>query len=231
MPNALVTGASRGLGLALAEALAERGWGLVVDARGASALRAAAVRLATTSSAPVRAIAGDVADPGHRRDLAAAAAAIGGLDALVLNAGILGPSPRPSLADYPVDALRRVLEVNAVAPLAVVQEMLPLLRPDARVVAVSSDAAHEPYAGWGGYGASKAALEQLFGVLAAEHKELRVLVVDPGDLRTRMHQEAFPDEDIGDRPLPEVRVPEIVRLLEEPVHSGRYDLTSVGAPA
>jgi NAD(P)-dependent dehydrogenase (short-subunit alcohol dehydrogenase family) len=228
MPTALVTGASRGLGLALAHALADRGWSLVVDARGGGALAAAAARLEAAGAA-VTAVPGDVTDPAHRAELAVAAT--GGLDALVLNAGELGPSPRPDLADFPLDALLRLLEVNAVAPLAVTQALLPRLRPGAAVVAITSDAAREPYAGWGGYGASKAALEQLFAVLAAERKDVRVLIVDPGDLRTEMHQLAFPGEDIGDRPLPETRAPEIARLIEDPDAAGRIDLSRIGAPA
>jgi NAD(P)-dependent dehydrogenase (short-subunit alcohol dehydrogenase family) len=228
MPTALVTGASRGLGLALARALADRGWSLVVDARGRGALAAAAAGLEAAGAA-VTAVPGDVTDPAHRAELAAAAAA--GLDALVLNAGELGPSPRPDLADFPLDALLRLLEVNAVAPLAVTQALLPRLRPGAAVVAITSDAAREPYPGWGGYGASKAALEQLFAVLAAERKDVRVLIVDPGDLRTEMHQLAFPGEDIGDRPLPETRAPEIARLIEDPDAAGRIDLSRIGAPA
>jgi NAD(P)-dependent dehydrogenase (short-subunit alcohol dehydrogenase family) len=222
MPNALVTGASRGLGRALATTLAERGWGLIVDARGAEGLRRAAAGFAGAQA--VRAVAGDVTDPAHRRQLAAAAAAMGGLDALVLNAGILGPSPLPPLDRYPLDALRRVLEVNVVAPLALVQDLGASLRVGARVVAVTSDAAREPYAGWGGYGASKAALELMFAVLAEERDDLAVLVVDPGDMRTRMHQDAFPGEDISDRPLPEERAPALARLIEGASPDGRYEL-------
>jgi NAD(P)-dependent dehydrogenase (short-subunit alcohol dehydrogenase family) len=224
MPNALITGASRGLGRALAATLAERGWGLVIDARGARELDAA--RRGIDRGGTLEARAGDVADPCHRDELRWASAGIGGLDALVLNASTLGPSPRPSLDRYPLDELRRVMEVNAIAPIALVQELLPALRPGARIVAVTSDAGREHYAGWGGYGASKAALELLFGVLGMEHPELSVLVVDPGDMRTRMHQEAFPDEDIGDRPLPAERVPVLVRLLEDGAPSGRYELAS-----
>lgn len=224
MPNALITGASRGLGRALAATLAERGWGLVIDARGAGELEAARREIDRGGTLVAR--AGDVADAWHRDELRWAAAGMGGLDAMVLNASTLGPSPRPALDRFPVRELRRVMEVNAVAPLALVQELMPTLRPGARVVAVTSDAGREHYAGWGGYGASKAALELLFGVLGMEHPELSVLVVDPGDMRTRMHQEAFPDEDIGDRPLPGERVPTLVRLLEDGAPSGRYELAA-----
>jgi NAD(P)-dependent dehydrogenase (short-subunit alcohol dehydrogenase family) len=229
MPTALVTGASRGLGRALARALAARDWSLVIDARGGRDLERA--RAEIVRRAPVRAIAGDVSDPWHRAALAVAAEEAGGLDALVLNASVLGPSPLPPLARLPVDHLRRVLEVNAIAPVALAQALLPLLRPGAAVVAVTSDAAREPYPGWGGYGLSKAALEQAFAVLGVEHPELRVLVVDPGDMRTRMHQEAFPGEDIGDRPLPEERVPALLALLEEGAPTGRYELAAERQPA
>jgi NAD(P)-dependent dehydrogenase (short-subunit alcohol dehydrogenase family) len=224
MPNALITGASRGLGRALAATLAGRGWGLVIDARGAGELEEARREIDRRGTLVAR--AGDVADAWHRDELRWAAAGMGGLDALVLNASTLGPSPRPALDRYPVEELRRVIEVNAIAPLALLQELLPALRPGARVVAVTSDAGREHYAGWGGYGASKAALELMFGVLGMEHPELSVLVVDPGDMRTRMHQEAFPDEDIGDRPPPGERVPALVRLLEAGAPSGRYELAA-----
>ena len=217
---AIVTGASRGLGLALARGLADRGWALVIDARGEDALGEAASELAASTT--VLAIPGDVADPGHRRELVAAAGRLGGLDAVVNNASLLGPSPQPRLADYPLDELRRVFEANVVGPLGLVQEALPSLRAGGRVVNITSDAAAEAYEGWGGYGSSKAALEQLTAVLAAERPDLRVYRVDPGDLRTQMHQEAFPGEDISDRPLPEVAVPGLLALLEGELPSGRY---------
>ena len=200
MPVGIVTGASRGLGLALARALAERGWRLVVDARGAEALADA-----TGGLGGVVGIPGDVADPKHRQALVEAAGA--SIDLLVNNASLLGPSPQPTLADYPLPKLARVYEVNLLAPLALVQLALPRLSPGAAILDVTSDAAVEPYEGWGGYGSSKAALEQLAAILAAEHPELRVYSVDPGDMRTRMHQEAFPGEDISNRPLPDVTAP------------------------
>ena len=228
-PTALVTGASRGLGRALAAELAERGWNLVLDARGVGDLTRAAVELAEKTR--VEAVPGDVADPGHRRALARAAASLGGLDALVNNAGVLGPSPQPRLVDYPLEELQRVLLVNTVAPLGVVQALAPHLKDGARVVNITSDAANEPYAGWGGYGASKAALQQWSAVLAAEHPQWKVYAVDPGDMRTQMHQEAFPGEDIGDRPLPEASVPGLVELLEGGRPSGRYAARELGKAA
>ena len=218
MPTSIVTGASRGLGLALARALADRGHRLVIDARGADALEAAREELA--GSAEVVAIAGDVSDPTHRQRLVEAAGPR--IDVLVNNASVLGPSPQPLLQDYPLDVLERVYRVNVVAPLALVQLVLPLLRARGRIVNVTSDAAVEGYEGWGGYGSSKAALEQLGSVLAAEHPELLVYSVDPGDMRTQMHQEAFPGEDISDRPPPEDSIPGLLSLIEGELPSGRY---------
>jgi NAD(P)-dependent dehydrogenase (short-subunit alcohol dehydrogenase family) len=211
MPTAIVTGASRGLGLALARALAQRGWRLVIDAREAEPLRAAAEELGAV------ALAGDVADPAHREALAAAA---GSVDLLVNNASVLGPSPQPRLAEYPLGVLEHVYRVNVLAPLALFQ--LASLSPGARVINVTSDAGAEPYEGWGGYGSSKAALEQLSAILAIEHPELRVYAVDPGDMNTRMHQQAFPGEDISDRPPPEDSVPGLLALIEGDHPSGRY---------
>src|SRR3954471_7555439 len=208
--TSIVTGASRGLGLALARELARRGHRLVIDARGARALEAARAELAELTE--VVALPGDVADPRHRQALAAAAASR--VDLLVNNASLLGPSPQPLLADYPLDVLARVYEVNVLAPLALVQLVLPLLPPGGRIVNVTSDAAVEGFESWGGNGSSKAALEQLGKVLAAEHPELLVFTVDPGDMRTQMHQEAFPGEDISDRPPPEESVPGILALVE-----------------
>jgi NAD(P)-dependent dehydrogenase (short-subunit alcohol dehydrogenase family) len=218
MPTAIITGASRGLGQALARALANRGWALVLDARGREDLERAAAELRGQSEAV--AIAGDVADPEHRRQLIAAAG--DEIDLLVNNASVLGPSPQPSLAAYPLSALGRVYDVNVLAPLALVQLALPRLLDCSAIMNITSDAAVEPYPGWGGYGSSKAALEQLSAILAAEHPELRVYAVDPGDMRTRMHQEAFPGEDISDRPLPEESVPGLLALIEGRPESGRY---------
>jgi NAD(P)-dependent dehydrogenase (short-subunit alcohol dehydrogenase family) len=227
MPTAIITGASRGLGLELARALAARGWRLVVDARGAADLRAAAAELAP--HADITALPGDVADPAHRRALVAAAGPR--LDALVNNASVLGPSPMPPLAEAAPEALAGVFAVNAIAPLALAQEAIPILSPGGRIINVTSDAAVEPYPGWGIYGASKAALEQLTRILAAEHPELRVHAVDPGDMRTQMHQDAFPGEDISDRPLPAASVPGLLALLEGDVPSGRHRAADLaGAP-
>src|SRR5262245_59531489 len=215
MPVAVITGCSRGLGLALARALDERDWRLIVDAREASALRSA-----TDGLKSVVAIAGDVADPDHRRALVEAAG--DEIDLLVNNASVLGPSPRPALADYPLDQLKRDYEVNVLAPLALVQLALPRLRPGAAILDVTSDAAVEPYQGWGGYGSSKAALDHLTAIVAAEHPELRVYAVDPGDMSTQMHQHAFPGEDISDRPAPEASLPGLLALIEGSLPSGRY---------
>jgi NAD(P)-dependent dehydrogenase (short-subunit alcohol dehydrogenase family) len=218
---ALITGASRGLGLALARGLARDGWTLIVDARGERDLEAARAELAELTR--VIAIPGDVTDAEHRRALAGAARDAGGLDALVNNASILGPSPQPALLDYPLDTLEQVYRANTLAPLALVQATRSVLKPGARIVNVTSDAAVEPYEGWGGYGSSKAALEQLSNILAAENPDLRVYWVDPGDMRTRMQQEASPDEDISDRPPPEESVPGLVELLTGDLPSGRYE--------
>jgi NAD(P)-dependent dehydrogenase (short-subunit alcohol dehydrogenase family) len=221
---ALITGASQGLGLALAEALADQGWTLVIDARRADRLAAAAAELATKTA--VVAIPGDVADRAHRDRLAAAVDELGRLDLLVNNASTLGASPLPALDGIDLELLRHVYEVNVVAPLALTQQLLgPLGAAHGTIMNVTSDAAVEVYAGWGGYGSSKAALEQLSAVLAAEHPELRVLVVDPGDMRTEMHQDAFPGEDISDRPHPATVVPGLVALINSDHPSGRARAT------
>src|SRR3954451_4339487 len=229
-PTALVTGASRGLGRALAAALAADGWQLVLDARDGDRLAAAVAALPFPDR--VTALAGDVSDPAHRAALAEAVP--DRLDLLVNNASDLGPSPLPPLAELPLPAFERVLSVNAVAPLGLVQLLLPALRrAGGRVLQISSDAAVEAYAGWGGYGASKAALDQLSRVLATEEPELRVYAVDPGDMATEMHQAAFPGEDISDRPAPETVLPALLRLVDGELPSGRYraaELAPTGAP-
>ncbi len=219
--TAIITGASRGLGLALARTLAGDGWTLIIDARTEEALESARAELSRHTR--VVAIRGDVTDPEHREDLAEAAREAGGVDALVNNASILGPSPQPDLLDYPLDTLEEVYRKNVISPLALIQALNNELKPQARIINVTSDAAVEPYEGWGGYGSSKAALEQLSNILAAENPGLRVYRVDPGDMRTQMHQEAFPDEDISDRPLPEVSVPGFIELLTGDLPSGRYE--------
>jgi NAD(P)-dependent dehydrogenase (short-subunit alcohol dehydrogenase family) len=218
--TALITGASRGLGLALARQLAAQDWHLIMDARGAEALEAA--RAALAHQTRVIAIPGDVTDATHRYALAQAAQELGGLDALVNNASILGPSPQPELSDYPLEVLEQVYLTNVIAPLALFQALRNELKPGACVINITSDAGVEAYEGWGGYGSSKAALEQLSNILAAENPSLRVYWVDPGDMRTQMHQEAFPGEDISDRPLPEESVPGLIELLTGTRPSGRY---------
>lgn len=223
---ALITGASRGLGLALAKGLAARGWSLVIDARSPGALREAEIALEQVTT--VRAIAGDVTDATHRAALVDAARDLGGLDALVNNAGILGMSPQPRLLDYPLDVLAEVYAVNVTAQLGMIQAASAVLKPGAAVINVSSDAGVDGYAGWGGYGSSKAALEQLSRVLAAEQPDWRVYWVDPGDMRTQMHQDAFPGEDISDRPLPDESVPGLVALIAGDAPSGRYKAREVG---
>jgi NAD(P)-dependent dehydrogenase (short-subunit alcohol dehydrogenase family) len=202
--TALITGASTGFGRAVARALAAEGWTLTLTARGASALAAVADELGAQG------IPGDISDPQHRSTLPA-------VDLLINNASHLGPSPQPGLVDYPLDELRRVYEVNVFGPLALIQRLRP-----PTVVNVSSDAAVEAYEGWGGYGSSKAALDQLSAILAVERPDARVYAFDPGDMRTDLHQAAFPGDDISDRPEPETVVPALLRLLDKRPLSGRY---------
>ena len=222
----LITGASRGLGLALARRLARDGWTLLIDARGADALEAARAELAAQTR--VIAVAGDVSDAAHRAALADAARSLGGIDALVNNASILGSSPQPPLLDYPLATLEEVYRVNVIAPLALTQALRETLKPGARLLNITSDAGVEAYPGWGGYGSSKAALEQLSHILAAENEGWRVYWVDPGDMRTAMHQAAYPREDISDRPLPETSVPGLLALLNGDHPSGRYAARELG---
>src|SRR5262245_54148534 len=259
MPNAIITGASKGLGYALAEQLVGAGWHLIIDARSADALHTAADRLRAVAAAPgpaaaataavpaapgpaaareaggtdrVEAIVGDITEPAHRDALIQAAVAFGGLDLLVNNAGTLGPSPLPTGADLDPAALRDIVETNVIAPHELTRAALPLLRASHGVVVdVTSDAAVEPYPGWGGYGAAKAATEQLRNVLSAEEADVTVWRVDPGDLRTDMHQLAFPGEDISDRPLPETVAPGLLGLLNARPPSGRYKFADFTPPA
>ena len=224
MHTALITGGSKGFGFALARSLVRDGWGVVIDGRDRAVLDVAVgTLLAESSGGLVRGIAGDVTDSAHREALVDAVTELGHLDLLVNNASTLGPSPLPRLAEYPLDDLERVVAVNLVAPLALIQATLPSLRSShGKVVDITSDAAVEGYSGWGGYGSSKAALEQLSNVLAAEETDVRVYWFDPGDMRTEMHQAAFPGEDISDRPLPETAVPAFRRLLATAPPSGRF---------
>lgn len=232
MPVAIITGASKGLGRALGAALVERGWGLVLDARTASALEESARGLAGRD-ARVEAVAGDVTDAGHRAELVAAARKLGGLDLLVNNASALGAEPLVRLEELTLDGLRQALETNVVAALGLIQETLPLLRASAAgaVLDVSSDAAVEAYETWGGYGASKAALDHLSAVLAVEEPGIRVWAVDPGDMRTDLYEAAVPDDDASGRPSPETVVPAFLRLLDERAASGRYSAPALlGGP-
>ncbi len=218
--TALITGASRGLGLALSQALASRGWRLILDARGKEALENAQAELA--GGTQVIAISGDIIDPDHRHALAEASATLGGLDVLINNASQLGPSPLPELLDYPLEALEKVYQANVFAPLGLIQTLRPYFKPEAVIINVTSDAGSVPYPGWGGYGSSKAALEHLSAVLSVENPGWHIYWVDPGDMRTQMHQEAYPGEDISDRPLPETSVPGFLELLRGALPSGRY---------
>jgi NAD(P)-dependent dehydrogenase (short-subunit alcohol dehydrogenase family) len=231
MEVAIITGASKGLGRALAEGLAEAGWSLVIDARDESSLEEAAraLRQRLLDGASLISVRGDVTSESHRAALVEAAASIGGLDLLVNNASDLGTTPLPHLEDYPLDSLRNVLEVDLVAPLALVQRAIGLLggSVNPRIINITSDASVEHYEGWGAYGLAKAALDHLSATLAEEHRSLRVWAVDPGDLRTDMHQAAFPGEDISDRPLPESVVPIFIELVRGDMPSGRYKATEI----
>jgi NAD(P)-dependent dehydrogenase (short-subunit alcohol dehydrogenase family) len=226
---AVITGASQGLGRALAKSLAADGWNLVLDARRADRLAESAreVQRVAVASAEVVAIPGDITDPAHRAQVVAEAQRLGAVRLVVNNASTLGRSPLPSIDDLDDAALRRTFEVNVVAPVALVRELSSDLGNGATVVAITSDAAVEAYHGWGAYGATKAALEQINRILAVEHPEWRVLIVDPGDMRTEMHQDAFPGEDISDRPLADERVPGLRALIDGRHPSGRYQLKEV----
>jgi NAD(P)-dependent dehydrogenase (short-subunit alcohol dehydrogenase family) len=229
MPTAIVTGASRGLGEVLARGLAAVGWSLVLDARGGAALERVAADLEQLAPGRIRAVSGDVTDAGHLEALARAAQALGDLELVVNNASSLGTSPLPPLIQYPVEDLPAVFATNVIAPLALIQKVTPLLRRAAhpRILNVTSDASIEAYPGWGGYGASKAALDHLGTVLAVEEPGWAVWTVDPGDMRTQMHQEAFPGEDISDRPEPVTIVPGLIRLIGSAAPSGRIRLADL----
>jgi NAD(P)-dependent dehydrogenase (short-subunit alcohol dehydrogenase family) len=218
--TAMITGASRGLGLALARHLAREGWTLLLDARNKAALEAVEAELQQFTH--VQVLPGDITDAAHCQALAEVAQRLGGIDALVNNASMLGPSPQPPLLSYPLDVLEQVYRTNVIAPLALVQALHPYLKEGARIINVTSDAGVEAYPGWGGYGSSKAALEHLSHILAAEVPELHVYWVDPGDMFTQLQQEAFPGENVSDRPLPEVSVPGFFALLTGNYPSGRY---------
>lgn len=227
MNVALITGASRGFGRAVAAALSREGWRLILDARGGYDLERS--RSALPHPANAVGIAGDVTDPAHRAALARAAAEAGRLDLLVNNASELGPSPLQPLSTHPLDELEQVFRVNVVAPLALTQAVLPALRAShGTVINISSDAAVEAYEGWGGYGSSKAALDQISAVMAAEQPDVRVYALDPGDMRTAMHQRAYPGEDISDRPEPSTAVPGLLELIEGDRPSGRYAAVELG---
>jgi len=220
---ALVTGASRGLGLELAKALAKDGWKVIINGRNAGALEAARRDI----GGDIVAVTGDVVDAGHRGELSRAVRDAGGVDIVVNNAGVLGPSPQPSLLDYPLDVLEQVYRANTIAPLAVLQAVRGSMNAGAKVINITSDAGVEAYEGWGGYGSSKAGLEQISKVLAVENPDWRVYWVDPGDMNTQMHQEAFPGEDISDRPHPETSVPGLMKLIDGDYPSGRYSARNI----
>ena len=224
---AVITGASEGLGHALARELDRRDWTLVLDARDSARLHESGKDLAHAHL-----MAGDVTDAPHRKAMAERAAELGGAQLLVNNASTLGASPQPSLADLPPEVLQQVLLTNLQAPVELTRSLLPQLRAaGGTVLNITSDASVEAYPGWAAYGASKAALDHVSRVLAAEEPELRVYAVDPGDMRTRMHQEAFPGEDISDRPPPEDVVPHLLALLDSDLPSGRHRAGDVPVPA
>lgn len=217
---AVVTGGSQGLGLALADALIRDGWAVVIDARRRDRLRTAVDRLEAHGTAI--GVPGDITNARHRAEIARAASALGAVHLVVNNASTLGASPLPRLLDIDPGALLRTFDVNVIAPIALLQALDGALAPGATVVNVSSDAGVEAYEGWGGYGASKAALDHVSRVLAVERPDLRVLSIDPGDMRTEMHQDAFPNEDISDREPPEAAVPGVLALIRGHHPSGRY---------
>ncbi len=228
--TALITGASRGLGLAIAQSLAGKGWNLIINGRNARALLDAQTELAKITH--VEAISGDIIDEIHLLQFPERIAKFGSLDLVINNASTLGVSPQPHLLNFPIEKIHTVFHTNVIAPLSVLQKVQSFLKPDAMVINISSDAAVEAYEGWGGYGASKAALDHLTAILGKENPEWKVYAFDPGDMRTQMHQEAFPGEDISDRPSPEeVALPGILNLIENNMPSGRYTASSIAATA
>lgn len=218
--TALITGASRGLGLEIARHLAKQGWKLLITGRKAAPLLTAQKELSQLTT--VDAISGDVIDEIHLLQLPERAAALGGIDLVINNASTLGMSPQPHLLDYPIEVIHTIFHTNVIAPLSLLQKLKGQLNSDAAIINISSDAAVEAYEGWGGYGSSKAALDHLTAILAQENPQWRIYSFDPGDMRTQMHQEAFPGEDISDRPLPVEAVPALMRLVDEALPSGRY---------
>ena len=223
--TAIITGASRGLGLALARLLAEQNWKLIINARNAKKLYE--VKKELEQKTEVIAISGDVRDEVHLLQFPENLEKWGHLDLIVNNASSLGASPQPHLLDYPIEAIHNIFHTNVIAPLSLLQKVKTYLHNDSRIINISSDAAVEAYPGWGGYGASKAALDHLSAILAAENPQWKIYWVDPGDMRTQMHQEAFPGEDISDRPLPETTLPGFLRLIQGNVPSGRHSINSL----
>ena len=219
--TALITGASRGLGLAIATALAQEGWQLILNGRNPEALLKAQTALSALTE--VEAISGDIMDEIHLIQFPQRITPFGQLDLVINNASTIGPSPQPALLDYPIETIHQIFHTNVIAPLSLLQKIRAYLHPKAIIINISSDASVEAYEGWGGYGASKAALDHLTAILAVEQPNWRVYAVDPGDMQTQMHQEAFPNEDISDRPLPEeVAVPALLCLIKKEWKSGRY---------
>lgn len=227
---AVITGASRGLGLALAKGLAGRGWDLIFDARSTDGLQLAVQEVSREAPAQsIWGVAGDIVDRAHT-DALREAVGERSINLLINNAGTLGPTPLPALLDLPPSRLEEVLRVNVSAQLGVIQALASRLDPFAIIINTTSDASQTAYAGWGAYGASKAALDQLSAVLAQERPDWRVYSVDPGDMRTQMHQDAFPDEDISDRPWPEACVPGFLSLIDRRPPSGRYQAQRMVLP-
>jgi NAD(P)-dependent dehydrogenase (short-subunit alcohol dehydrogenase family) len=220
MPQAVITGASAGLGRALAVELAKQNWSLTIDARRPEPLERVADELAALTE--VTALSGDVADEAHRSSLVAAAAGHGPVDLLINNASDLGGSPLPRLRDLEPTAYERLWQVNVVGPQQLVRALLPQLSPGAVIVNISSDAGAEHYEGWGGYGSTKAALDHQTATWAVEEPDFTWYSVDPGDMRTAMHQAAYPGEDISDRPDPETVAPRLIELITSGRPGGRY---------